>query len=202
MSDSMRIANGGNIERYAKVDASGRLETQTVTLTEQELSSEVGRSFNVFSDDVTLTTANESGVLYYKHGEDLDAIVTGIIYNFGSSTGGSGECKIKVFRNPTAGTLISTASAGSKANRDFRSSELLSGSTVYKGTGAALTVTDGDVILPSRFGAPARVFIGTGNFRLTRNNSIAVTVTPPSGNTSMIVQAAFAIHLTEGNIGV
>ena len=116
-----------------------------------------------------------------------------MFYNAGPSTGGSGDFKAEVVANPTAGTLISGGTALIPHNLNFGSSKILTSDTL-KGAEAS-TITDGTVrvstIIPA---SGTRVLIAFDSIILEPGSSIAVTITPQTGNTAMNIQVGFNLY--------
>lgn len=188
----MKILDGTGGGYLAKVDQHNRLATDSLTVDEALNATFEGMSYNVNSGDITLTSANESGVVYVSNtNSSVDIVVDTLILIMGASTGGSGDLKVDVKRNPTAGTLISSGTAFDSVNRDFGSANTL-GATILKGAEGS-TVTDGDDAFKTIITAQNRT-VAPVNYVLRPGNSIAITITPPTGNTSMTIQAGFSCY--------
>jgi len=192
---SVSIKNGGN-GNVAMVDRDNRLHTFAVSRPVVEESTQQEKSYNINSGLITLTSAGESGILYFKNGEDVDFIINTIVVIMGPSTGGSTSdtTHIRVYKNPTTGTLISGATvADISSNRDFGSSNTLSSSLSYKGA-EATTITDGSVHIESLVSPGSRVAFNIGEV-LRKGNSIAVSLEPNDSTTSMKAMVAIIGHL-------
>jgi len=191
----MQIIDSTGTKTGAKVDVGNRLFTNALTVEEQSEAAGNGESFNINTGDITLTSATESSVLYLKNNETRDLIISNIIYLFGASTGGSGDIVVTVVKNPTAGTVISDETAVDiNSNKNFGSSITLA-ADVYKGA-EAKTLTGGTDAFSSRIqDGKFPYVIGTGDVVLPKGSSIGFQVTPQTGNTSMILQIALAVHL-------
>ena len=191
----MSVIRDGASNKAAGVDASGRLSARTVQQTETENATDTGGSFNVNTGLITLTTAGESGVLYMKNNEDQNIHIDSAIVIFGPSTGGAttDTTQVRIYRNPTTGTLISTATdVDVLQNRNFGSSKTLTADT-YKGTEGS-TITDGDVVIESLVSPGSRVAFNI-DMVLTKGDSISISYEPNDSNTSMKVMAAYACHI-------
>ena len=139
------IQDGAGGGSSTKVDASNRLHVRAISESEASHGTELGDSYNLISGLITLTTADESGVLYFKNKETQDFHVTAIILDLAPSTSGSSTdtTHAKIYKNPTTGTLISVAAAADiNSNKNFGSSKTLSNSDVFKGTEGS-TITNG-----------------------------------------------------------
>ena len=184
-------STGGNI---VKVDTSQRLHTLAVTVTEDERASVAGDAYNINTGVITLTSANESGVFYFKNNEDRDFDTTALVFAFGASASGSGEIQIMVEKNPTGGTVVSDASAVAiNSNRNFGSSKTLT-ADVFKGAeGKTFTGADEDHIMV--FANASTRFQFDIVDTLTKGDSMGILVTPPASNTSMKMYVALLGHL-------
>ena len=191
MEVSLKSGNNGFV---ASVDSNGRLLTESVTLPVGFYEAEVGQSFNINTDVVTLTTANKSAVMYVKNNSSEDLVISNLIYILGNSTGGTGDLRIDVLRNPTAGTIVDTATAIPVIeNRNFGSNITLN-IDGYKGAEGA-TFTDGALAITSLFASAARrVALDIGDIILPNGASIGIDVTPQASNTNMDVMFAFSCY--------
>lgn len=189
------IIQDGGTGKTAVVDSSSRLLTRTVQQSQNENATDTGESFNINSSVVILTSDAESGILYLKNNENRNIHLDSVVVILGPSTGGmaTDTTRIRMYRNPTTGTLISLAmQAPIIENRNFGSSrELIA--DVYKGAVGA-TVTDGAVIIESLVSPGSRVGFGI-DLVMTKGDSFAVTYEPNDNNTSMKVMAAYAVHV-------
>ena len=193
------IKDGTGSGKSAKVNVDNRLLTDTVQMSTAAQASRLGDSYNINTGDITLTSAAESAVLYVKNNEDRDLIITTIIFLIGNSTNGSGDLIASVFANTTVGTVVDDASdVEMKHNKNFGSNQTLT-ADAYKGA-QGKTLTDGTVAFRSRLnGASKQYSIGTGDIIIPKGGSIGVKITPQTGNTSVTLQVAMAVHLKNGN---
>jgi hypothetical protein len=193
---SFFIGDGKGRGRSAGVNQDNQLLTRSVSVDSQEQGTVFGESFNVNTGLITLTTADESGVLYVKNTySSRNVVVTGIVAILGPSTGGSttDTTRIRIYRNPTTGTLITDATAvDTNSNRNFGEDSTLT-ADAYKGTEGS-TITDGTVHLESLVNPGNRVFFSIDEM-LQPGNSIAVSYEPNDSNTSMKCMTAIVCHL-------
>jgi len=195
----MAIIQDGGTGKSAAIDNTARLSTRSVQQSETENATDTGDSYNINTGLVTLTTAGESGVFYLSTNEDKNVHIDSVVVIMGPSTGGSATdtTRIRFYRNPTAGTLISGASAvDDNENRNFGSSKVLD-STAYKGA-EGNTITDGAVIIESLVSPGSRVAFSI-DLVLTKGDAIAVSLEPNDSNTSMKTMVAAVLHV-EPNI--
>ena len=184
----------GRTGEVAVVDSNGRILVEAVTLPVGFYETEVGAAFNINTDTITLTTANQSACIYVKNNETEDLVIENLIYILGNSTGGTGDLRIEVLRNPTAGTIVSTATAVPIIeNRNFGSSKVLN-VTAYKGTEGA-TFTDGTLAITTILGgAGQRIGLNIGDIVVPNGASIGINITPQASNTNMDLMLAFSCY--------
>ena len=191
----MKIEDGTGSGKLARVDDNQRLYTDAITESIKDAETENGNAYNLNTGDVTLTSAAKTTVFYFKNNEDKDYHLTAFIYNLGNSTGGSGDVKMDVIKNPTTGDIITNANDVEMiSNINYGSSSTLD-ANVYKGA-TGETVVNGDISISTRSASnTGRIFIGLGIIVVPKGSSIAVDYTPPSGNTSQTIQIAAAGYL-------
>jgi hypothetical protein len=185
----------GSSGYVAEVDSSNRLQTYAVTINENNQANSKGRAYNINTDDITLTDAVETPILYIKNNEDKDLHITALDLWAGTSTGGTATLGTKwvVERNPTAGTIISNATAVDiESNRNFGSNNTLLVDS-YKGA-TGNTMTGGTDHLVFRGTLLSRIYVEIDEI-IPKGSSIGIHVKPPTSNTSLIVYAAAICHL-------
>jgi hypothetical protein len=155
-----------------------------------------GKAFKFGTDVITLTSANASGVFYIKNGETANLIIAEILFQANQSTGGaSGIGTWKVIRNPTGGTLISNATAMPiRQNFNFGSTATIT-ADAFKGIEGATVTGGNDFSIQNGFTVPNRVIAPFTSIIIPRGSSLAITFTPPSGNTSIAVSVALSAFL-------
>ena len=175
----------------ASVSIDNHLKITGRTVSEQDAESLVGESYNINTGLINLTSANESAVMYLKNTDTKNHIIPGMAFFLGNSTGGSGDWMITIVRNPTAGTIVSGASAVAiNANNNYGNSQTLT-ADVYKGAEGNTLTGGADHILIGATGS-GRVFVSLTYLVLEPGSSIGVKITPPTSNTSADVYVAFA----------
>ena len=192
----MGVQKNGRTGNVNTVDNGGRSHTFSVTRSEAEQSTVDGGAYNIHSGLILLTSAVESGVFYYKHGEVDLWDITNLLVVQGPSTGGDilDTTQVRVYKNPTLGTLISNSMlVDVNSNRDFTSADSLDRSLAFKGA-------QGDTILNGSVHIESLVSPGTRqdfpiSETLRKGNSIAVSLQPPAGNTNLKIMVAMIGHL-------
>lgn len=193
----MNIEDGTGTGRKVRVNLNNEMITRAVSSSEQAEATENAVAYNINTGLITLTSASESALLYLKNNENRDLHVTSIIVILGPTANGvaTDTTRLRVYRNPTAGTIVSDATdVDDNSNRNFGSSKTLT-ADAYKGD-EAKTITDGGVHIESLITPGNRVFFSVDEF-LTKGDSIGVSLEPNDSNTSMKVMIAIACHLND-----
>ena len=188
------VIKSGSSGDTAEVDTSNRLQTFATSQTNATSQALIGDSYNINTGTINLTSANSSALLYLKNTDTVTWTVGRVFYNAEVSTGGSGGWLAEVAANPTAGTLISGGTAFLPYNFNFGSAKQLT-STCLKGAEGS-TATGGtqgavSTIIPA---SGTRVLIPFDSVVLEPGSSLAVIITPPTGNTSMDIQVGVNLY--------
>lgn len=133
----MIIENGVGNANKAKVDSNNRLHTLSVAQDNvYDAATNRGDAYDFSTADfVAITNADtESGILYLSNDS-----TTRDLHIHTVRTCAEAAHKVKIYRNVTGGTLVSTATAGIKTNINFGSSKTPD-ATVYSGADSA-TIT-------------------------------------------------------------
>jgi hypothetical protein len=187
----MKIHDGTGSGFEARVDSTNRLLTEAVIETEQLEAAVKGDSYQIGSGAVTLTSANESAVLYFKNNEEKDVIITAVNITSSKQTGSSaGVFLAKLY---TGGTGLSAGTSQTALNNNFGSSKTLT-ADITAGQEAA-TVTSGTA--SGAFYIQEAVFFNTSTaWVVPKGSTIAVTVTPGASNTSVTVTVTLEAHIS------
>lgn len=137
----------------------------------------------------TLTTAGESGILYIQNtDQDQQLLIRSIEIGIGQSTGGATSNAIaKLYGNPSAltGTLVSAGTAVNGVARNVGQAQLAN-AIGWAGT-EGKTITNGTVLETQLLRTQAWQSIAGKGLVLPQSGAIAVSITPPASNTSLIV---------------
>ena len=187
------IKDGTGTGNRAKVDAKNRLRAFAVVESGGTDAALVGDLYNINTETINLTSSNASSLLYIKNTNQFPWVVDRVFYNAGASTGGTGDFLAEVVANPTEGTLIDSGVPITAHNLNFGSSETLT-ADLLKGAEAS-TVTDGVVrvstIIPT---SGTRVLIAFDAIIMPAGSSLAIKITPQTGNASMNIQVGLNLH--------
>jgi urease beta subunit len=184
----------------------GRVLTEGLNETEAEAASLKGYKFNINTGDITLTNATETTVLYIKNTGNYPLVCKTFIHILGNTTGGSGDGKVDIIRNPTSGDIITNANdvligPGISANQNYGSRNTLSGNYFKGASGeSVISASDGVHITTRLSSSVGRIPISLDGIILPINASVAVNYTPPTGNTSQIVQFACSAYIRHPEI--
>ena len=177
------IQDGTGTKRKVAVTEANRLLVDGIIEERAVFNSvEDGNTFVVSTGFLTYTgvTSQEDGLIYIKNNSDKKML----IHHIKIWCGTSGQLtKITTYKNPTTGTLISSAINADIQNINFGSANTYDG-LAYQGDGSNLTVTNGSVW--------GRHYLGVGNQQmlsfmwngavvLNRGNSLAVVCEAPNG---------------------
>jgi len=186
----------------AKVDDNNRLHTESVNRTVLTEAVFKGKAFNFNTGEITLTSGNESAIGYIGYQGSDPFVITEIIYIIGAATGTlTSEGVAMIYRNPTAGTIIDNAvDIPISANRDFSASTVVTGD-LFKGVEGD-TISGGTLFADTSRGS---AFTGPINFDaapiiLKNGNTLAVSWTPPTGNTSQKIKIAATGYISSSDV--
>tara|TARA_R110002096_G_scaffold434707_3_gene657613 strand:- start:353 stop:940 length:588 start_codon:yes stop_codon:yes gene_type:complete len=191
----MAIIQDAATGKTARVNLDNTLSVHSIAISEANRATDLGQSYNINSGLITLTNAAESGVIYFKSNENVNIHIDSIIVILGNTTGGvtTDSTRVRIYANPTTGTLISGAVAADIIqNRNLGATSALA-ADVYKGA-TGNTITNGDNLLESLLSPGNRVAFGL-DLTLPKGKSIGVSLEPNDSNTSMKCMVAFNCHI-------
>lgn len=176
MDFKLKDGTGSGIS--ARVNPRQKLEVSANILSDYELATLEGESFNINTQFVTYTGNQDHGCLYIKNNEDRDLLLQDFFVGVGTRVGGTPSEAyhlVQAFFNPTGGTLISGAVPAGIVARNAGSTTTFD-LDIYKGVSGATVTTGGAVPVLYQFqGENSRTF-GTVFLVLPKGSSIAVTV--------------------------
>ena len=192
---SEQIKDGSGAGFLAKVDGDLRLHTDSVIDTQEFAANGKGNAYNINTGVVSLTSADETSMIYFNNGEDKDFVIVAVVIGIWGSANGDGLDMLATFiRNPTTGDIITnTNDVAINSNRNYGSSNTLSNSVAYVGA-TGETKTNGDDHILVRVTEESRSFIAI-NERLPKGTSFGVNITPPTSNDGMNCYVAIVGYL-------
>jgi hypothetical protein len=189
----MILEDGTGKGNKQKVDANNRSHTQSVTESESLHSAEIGNAYNINTGNISLT--GDGTLIYLKNNEDKDLVVEAIAFGNDGQGTHSFSPRYTIVRNPTAGDLISDATAvDMNANRNFGSNKTLTADT-YKGKVSG-TLTGGNDAVLLEGSDNGRDFF-TINLILPKGSSIGIKYTANLASGTAGVYAAIVCYLKD-----
>ena len=176
------LKDGTGTGKLARIGSDNYIRTRAVIETEQKAQALIGKSYQIGSGVINITSASESAVLWAKNNEDANLMLTGVNITSKAFTGSSDVVSLaKVYLN---GTGLSGGTSTSALNNNFGSSRSLSASIQYGGN--AQTVTGGTAV--GAFYIPINTFFNTDiAWVLPKGVSVGVSFTAGSGTTSWLM---------------
>ena len=192
----MKIDDGKGSGRQAGVNGRNELDVFAIIESEFESANDNGLAYNLNSGEVTGIASGDATLIYFKNGESATYVINAIAIGLRGFTSLTDMAVITVIKNPTAGDLISDATAiDINSNANFGSSNVINnGSNLFKGKNAGTITggTDHAIIYGSNNG---RVF-ATLNIEIPKGGSIAVKVVG-AGASAGNAYAALIGHLKD-----
>jgi len=189
------IEGANNPKNGVHVNSKGEIEAHAVSATEQEIAARDGDAYNFNTSNIILTDDLDTPLFFLRNdAEERGIIVPRIFVTFGASTAGAGEIEATIIYNPTGGDILT---ATSKAPQNFNTGQTGKTLQVTSTVGASgKTVVGGTVPIEFLFPSDGnRHLVPFQSIVIPRGGSIAFTIKPPAGNTSMKVQAGYNAFL-------
>lgn len=191
------IEDGTGAGYLAKVSSENRILADSVTRSEREQEAISGDAYLIGTGFVTLTSANQSALLYFQNDNNFDLVITRFLIGVRASTGGA-ENHIRgvLIKNPT-GMSAGSGSPLLAPNINFGSSNTLTLTSEIGAEGASLTggSTFAAVVAPVE-----QLTTEAASTIIPKGSSIGVNIIPPSSNTSLQVSVGINTHrLPNGN---
>lgn len=190
-----QIQDGTGKGYLSGVDSKNRLLTSTINETAFEHAAETGDAYFIGTPQITLTNAAASAVFFLENQENRPLILGNFFITAEGTTGGSPNAfRVAFYKNPT--TIGPTFSATTPLNQNFGSSNELESVAYYGAQGSG--VSGGTLV--AALSLPIGQFnIVPANLVLEKGSSVAITIQPPAGNTSMTIQFAARTILFDRN---
>jgi len=183
MADMIR--DGGGRGYLAKINKDNQLITRATAIAQHTVSAIDGNYYEIYTGQVTLTTAGEVGVIYMAPTEaDRIFIVDKVFIETWASTGGSGLGTYKYYKNPT----VTGGSTIVPVNSNFGTVDDFDGTALKSLT----TMTGGTVWWLGGLSASTSLVIDEEKFCLPNGYGFGVSITAPAGNSSMVVNINIA----------
>lgn len=188
------IVGANNPRNAVHVDDEGKIQARAVSISEQASKAIAGDTYNLNTGLITLTSDAETPIFHFKNdSEDKPMVVTRVFVTFLVSTGGTGEVIASMEKAVSGGTIL-TGTEVDPQNFNFGSSRSPGATFIIGATG--LTFTGGIKVPEFLFtGDNQRHTIPFDAIILPRGASMTFTLTPPAGNTSMVVEAGANVYI-------
>lgn len=188
----------GKTGRTAGVDSMNRVKAFAVSRPELTTSLINGDGFiitNSAAVPINLTTDSKSAVMYVENTDTVDWIINRFFVNT-SPSDSDGPYSFELVARSTSGTIISGGTEIDAVNLNLGSPKLLTSNIKTGAEGN--TVNGGVVVIDSIVPTSgARTAVANDVIVVPPGANMAVTVTPPTGNTDFDVQVGFLLHRTE-----
>ena len=191
----MIIQDGTGNGHEAAVDDTNRLLTRCVTESGDIEATELGDHYALTSGAITLTSTSASAMLFFKNNENYPLYVDRVIINTDDSTGGTVDQFILTITYNPEGLSSGSGDSITQVNTNLGSNNTLD-LTSEKGLEGA-SVTGGSVAGAWRIENPTRMRVIPIRWWMPKGSSVAISYTPPAGNTSMVAVCALNAHLVK-----
>lgn len=175
------------------VDSQNRLFTRSITESEFDKATRTGNAYNINTLFFPVTDSVERPLLYVKNNEEKT--LTLAAWFFATSGSSSSNAIIKMFPNPTSGTIISSGTDVEAVNRLIGSSNTLDADIKRGGDGFTVTGYGTNPVLYQPQGATARGF-GTIQIGIEPGSSVVVNY-DPNGQEPFQIYVGFQVYLSE-----
>lgn len=170
------IQDGTGTGYFARVDSENRLDVRAVSDATIIHESGQGNAWNINTQNVSVSSAGENALLYFKNNSSQDAVVASLFIGIGTGTGtATDNALIRAYVNPTGGTLISGGGAVTVVNRRIGSGRTFNYTVLSGSSGSTITGQAATPILYQTQTASSRV-AGDVNLTVPKGQSIALTV--------------------------
>lgn len=190
----VQIVGANNPGNAVHVDDEGKIQARAVSITEQSSKSLIGDTYNLNTGLLTLTDDAETPIFFFKNvSEDKPIVISRIFVTFLVSTGGTGEVIASVEKGVTGGTIL-TQTESLPQNFNFGSSR--TPGTEFRVGATGVTFTGGIKVPEFLFTSDnQRHLVPFDSIVLPRGASMTFTLTPPTGNTSIVVEAGANFYI-------
>ena len=190
------IEDGTGSGFSVKVDGENRLFSRSITESEFDHAVRKGLSFNVNTEFLTITGSSETPIMYLKSNEDRDVVLSAWFIGTDNASGTpSRNGLMRVYFNPTAGSIISSGTDVTPVNRQGGSSNTIDLDVKAGGDGFTATGFNPTSVLFQTQGSNARTF-GNVQLALKKGSSIVVTYLP-NGAQPVEIYTGFQLYISE-----
>lgn len=177
----------------ASVDIDNRLLVRAASETEFDRATRLGNAYNINTLFFPVTDSVERPLLYLKNNEEKT--LTLAAWFFATSGSSSSNGIIKMFPNPSSGTIISSGTDVEAVNRLVGSSNTLDADIKRGGDGFTVTGYGTNPVLYQPQGATSRGF-GTIQISVEKGSSVVVNY-DPNGQEPFQIYVGFQVYISE-----
>lgn len=197
---SFKVSDNTGDNYGLKIDSDNRAATRNISLTTQNEAAINGEAFVYGSGTITLTDTVATAVILVQNDACRDMLVTGINITVGNSTGAACACIVggvlfTLYKNSTA--IACCNGVANIFNNNFGSSNVFCVTSAKGAVGA--TLTGGCSIFGGYFSQNDFTEVET-SLIIPKGKSIALTVTAPTGNTSVPTGVGFEVTYLKSNL--
>lgn len=192
------IQDGTGTKIKVKVNTENRLLSQSISESEFDHAVGKGEAYNINTEFLTITGSSEVPLLYIKSTDDRDLVLNAWFIGTDANSGTATRLSLlKVYKNPTSGTIISSGTDINPVNRNFGSSNSFEGIAKKGGDGFTVSGYESTPVLFQTQGTQQRNF-GTVQLVLTKGTSVVVTY-QQYGLTSNDIYTGFQVYSSDVN---
>lgn len=199
-----RIEDGTGFGYAAGVDSTNRLAVAASVVEEERASGLMGEAWAIGTGLLSYTGVSNAAILYIRNNATRDLIIDRFRVMLGTVTGGAGDWLLTIARNPSAGTIITNASAAGIININHGSNTTPNGLT-YKSSFATITAVNFDTLtggagsqFPIKAADDSQLVIPAGRI-LPTGGTIGLLLQPPAGTTAANVNVQARAYYRPGN---
>lgn len=193
------IQDGTGTKFKVRVDSDNRLLTKTINETEFDHATSKGEAYNINTEFLTITANTETPLLYLKSNEDRDLVISAWFIGTDADSGTATRLNLlRVYSNPTSGSIITSGSNITSVNRLIGSSNQLEADVKKGGEGFTVSGFTSTPILYQTQGNKSRAF-GTVQLVLKKGSSLVVTY-QHYGLTQNDIYTGFQVYLSDLNL--
>lgn len=185
------LEDGRGSGRKVEIDEEYKIRAAAITEPEFDHAAEYGDSYAVASDIVSLTNQNETAVLYLRNNRERSLYIKSFNLTWDKDAGATKGVLVKLYKGIEAGTIIDNKLPAKVNNYDLGSPKQFS--VAYRGVQGD-TITSATFMLSFFFDVAISAgtqTIQANGLRLLQGQTLGITITPPSGITSVDVGISF-----------
>jgi len=175
------------------VDNENRLLVRNINETEFEHATRKGNAYNINTLFFEVTSSTEVPLLYFKNNEEQ--VTTLAAWFFATSGSSSNNGIIKMFPNPSSGTIISSGTDVEAVNRLVGSSNTLDADIKKGGDGFTVTGYGVNPVLYQPQGATSRSF-GSIQLGIEPGSSVVINY-DPNGQEPFQIYVGFQLYIAD-----